>query len=117
MSKEVLLVFQDCPYCAPREAWGKEQTKVAQENGIKVLPTHFNTPGAKGLILKAESRGVDAMPFFTDGERFSYNLIDFVDGKPKDSKTEEAAEPKPSRAKAKTAKAVKEEADGDNQED
>ncbi len=81
MSKEVLLIYQDCPYCAPREEWGKEQTRVARENGIKVTPVHFNTLGAKGLIAQAVSRGVEAMPFFTDGERFSYKLIDFVENK------------------------------------
>lgn len=78
MSKEVFLIYQDCPYCPPREKWGEEQSQVAKEHGIKVLPTHFSTLGAKGLIEKAVNRGVSALPFFSDGVSFSYNLIDFV---------------------------------------
>lgn len=103
MSKEVFLIYQDCPYCHPREKWGEEQSRVASEYHIKVLPTHFSTPGAKGLIEKAANRGVSTLPFFTDGVSFSYNLIDFVnqDTRPSSEKR--------SRKKAK----AEEEADGD----
>lgn len=80
MSKEVLLIFQDCPYCEPREEWGKRQTEFAKKNGIKVVETHFTVPGAKGLIIEARSHGIEAMPFFTDGKTFSMELSDFVGG-------------------------------------
>lgn len=106
MTKEVTLVFQDCPYCAPREEWGKEQTRIAKENGIKVNPAHFSAPGVKGLILKAQSRGVSALPFFTDGEKFSYNLRDFVTSRAKDVDTEVVVA-KHSRSKG-AAKTIKE---------
>lgn len=80
MSKEVSLIFQDCPYCAPREEWGKRQTEFAEKNGIKVVETFFKLPGVKGLILEARSHGIETMPFFTDGKIFSMELSDFVSG-------------------------------------
>lgn len=96
MSKEVLLIFQDCPYCKPREEWGKRQTEFAAKNGIKVVPTHFTAPGAKGLIVKARSHGFETMPFFTDGKTFSMELSDFVKGakksQPETAKEEERSE-------------------------
>lgn len=108
MSKEVLLVFQDCPYCAPREEWGKAQMEIARTHGIKVREVHFTVIGVKGLIQKAKSSGVDALPFFTDGKRFSYNLKDFVSSK----KAE--VEAKVVKAARRNAKKVTEEvADGE----
>lgn len=122
MSKEVFLVFQDCPYCAPREKWGEEQKRVAAENSIHVVPTHFNTPGVDGLITKAMSRGINSLPFFTDGERFSYNLIDFTNRKPKAAKQEDAPAEAPQETKTEVATSKKtrrkveiEDTDGDNQ--
>lgn len=78
MSKEVLLIFQDCPYCKPREEWGKRQMELAKEHSIVVRETKYNFPGAKGLIEKAKNHGLSMLPFFTDGKTFSYDLSAFI---------------------------------------
>lgn len=78
MSKEVLLIFQDCPYCKPREEWGKRQMQLAKDHDIVVRETKYNFPGAKGLIKKALNHGLSNMPFFTDGKTFSYDLSSFI---------------------------------------
>lgn len=109
MSKEVLLVFQDCPYCEPRTKWGKRQTKFARNNGIKVIETHFKLPGVEGLIVEARSHGIESMPFFTDGKIFSMELSDFVSGPhksqtetPEEAERAEEVVPKPVAKKRKT---------------
>lgn len=78
MSKEVLLIFQDCPYCKPREEWGKRQMQLAKDHNIVVRETKYNFPGAKGLIQKALNHGLSTMPFYTDGKMFSYDLSSFI---------------------------------------
>lgn len=78
MSKEILLVYQDCPYCAPREEWGKAQKEIARKNGFRIKEVPFDTLGVQGVIDKAKVHGVNQLPFFTDMDRFTYNLADFV---------------------------------------
>lgn len=114
MPKEVMLVFQDCPFCAPREDWARKQKEIAKRNGIKIVPASFNAPGIKGLILKAKSRGVEAVPFFTDGSKFSYSLEDFVGGKVATPDTPAEANARATRRKAKAA--VKGEVNGEESE-
>lgn len=87
MSKEVLLIYQDCPYCKPREEWGKRQMKLAADHNIVVQETKYNFPGAAGLINMAINQGISTLPFFTDGKVFSYDLSSFI-GK-------EVSKPKP----------------------
>lgn len=114
MSKEVLLIFQDCPFCGDREEWGRQQTKIANDNGIIIKETSYKLPGVKGIIQNAISRGVDLMPFFTDGEKYSYNLQDFVENPvvPEDAVEETA--PATIKAKKRKAKAVKEETEDES---
>lgn len=93
MSKEVLLIFQDCPYCKPREEWGKRQMKLAEENNIVVRETKYNFPGAADLINKAQNHGLSALPFFTDGKTFSYDLSSFIQKPVSQPKPGEEMEP------------------------
>lgn len=113
MSKEVLLIFQDCPFCGEREEWGRKSMKIAQENGIILKETSFKLPGAKGLIQNAISRGVDHMPFFTDGEKFSYNLQDFVENQVIPADSAETTTTAKTKARKRKAKTVEKEDTGD----
>lgn len=119
MSREILLIYQDCPYCKPREEWGEKQKAVQKKYGLKVRARPFDGVGVDGIIQKAQSRGVNSLPFYTDGVRFSYELIDFVEDAKRVKEAADEAEAKPARkAMRKKAKAVasEEETDGDNQE-
>lgn len=80
--KQIMLIYQDCPMCGAREGWGKAQTKIADTYGFEIVKTPFYKTGVKGLIMSALEHGIGRMPFFTDGEKFSYNLEDFIE-KPK----------------------------------
>lgn len=78
MSKEIKLVYQDCAFCHGRESYGEKQMEIARREGFSIKRLAFNDFGAPGLIKQAVSRGIDRLPFFTDGQRFSYDLNDFV---------------------------------------
>lgn len=79
MTKEILLIFQDCYDCGANKDWYQKQAEKASGLGIKISPMPFNAPGAKGLILKAKNRGAAKMPFLTDGSnKFGYDVSKFV---------------------------------------
>ena len=113
MSKEVLLIFQDCPYCKPREKWGERQMKLAADHNIAVKETKYNSPGAAGLIEKAHNHGIMTLPFFTDGVKFGQDLSLFIPKrvqapKSEENLSEEKAEKVTTTAKRSTRKKVAE---------
>lgn len=76
--KQIMLIYQDCPMCGSRQAWGETQTKIANDHGFEIIKTPFYRTGVKDLIMDALQHGIKKMPFFTDGKKFSYSLEDFV---------------------------------------
>ena len=79
MTKEVLLIFQDCYDCGTSKEWYQKQATKAANLGIKINPMPFNAPGAKKLILKAKKHAADRMPFLTDANnKFGYDVAKFV---------------------------------------
>lgn len=117
MSKEAILIFQDCPDCGANEGWYKKQTEIAKSKGIIIRKASFIEPGIKGLIIKAASQGIDRMPFFADNakspRRFSYNVADLFPEPKVIEQPEE--EPKTVRKSKKSRKSKKAE-DGDSSE-
>ena len=82
-----MLVYQDCPMCGSRKNWGEKQTKIADDHGFEIVNTPFYKTGVDGLIKRATEFGIGRLPFFTDGQKFSYSLEDFVEKPMKKSKT------------------------------
>lgn len=80
MAKKVIMVYQDCALCGQK---GKKVRHFANIHGIEIKKLGFTTDLAKVLIREAVfEHGLGAMPFFTDGKKFSYHLSDFIEEKP-----------------------------------
>lgn len=76
MSKEIVAVFQDCVLCGDK---GRKKITEFAKKGILIRKVGFTTPEGKDLIHKAVfEHKIGSMPFFTDGEKFSTSLDDFV---------------------------------------
>lgn len=88
MSKEIKLIYQDCVRCNGREAWADQQYELAEHYGFAIKRTPHTATGADGLIREARLHGVTALAFFTDGKKFSTDLIDFVPKQKIDKKSE-----------------------------
>lgn len=97
MSKEIQLIYQDCVRCGDRIDWADRQFALAAELGFAIKRTPHTAIGAKGLIRQARLHGVTALAFFTDGTKFSTELIDFVPKK----KAEEAEPQQKTEGKSK----------------
>lgn len=78
MSKEIKLVYQDCVRCNGREEWADQQYELAKHYGFAIKRVPHTATGADGLIREARLHGVTALAFFTDGNKFSTDLIDFI---------------------------------------
>lgn len=107
MAKQLMVVFQDCYKCGPKERWASLQKDVARKNGYELVETPFYKTGADELIRKAAKKGY-GVPFITDGEYFAYNVIGLLDEMKEAKKT--ATKRKTTRKKTmkrKTKKAEK----------
>lgn len=77
MAKEIICVYQDCVLCGDR---GKKLKKLIFEKNLNVRKVSFASDEGRELIYKGlMEQGIGSMPFFTDGEKFSYHLDDFVE--------------------------------------
>lgn len=96
--KQIMLVYQDCPTCGAREGWGEAQTKVADAHGMEIVKVPFYKEGIGELIWKACKSGM-TLPFFTDGENFSKDIIDFKEPDYIEDAEAELAKPKTKKGK------------------
>lgn len=103
MDKEIICVYQDCLLCGDR---GAKLKKLIFSEKLNVRKVSFVTPEGRHLIHEAVfNHKMGALPFFTDGKKFSYKLSDFI-------KQEEKKPAKKSRRSGKNKKV--EVKDGDN---
>lgn len=107
MSKEIKLVYQDCVRCGDRVSWADEQYALARHYGFAIKRIPHTAQEAPGLIRKARLHNVSGLCFFTDGEKFSTDLIDFVPKKKEAKTTEPEAESVDESKTQKRIRAVK----------
>lgn len=77
MSK-LVLIFADCFACGMRKEWAEHQLAEAQANDFEIEKLPFYADGAADYIRLAIQQGVN-MPFFSDGEKVSRNIEDFIE--------------------------------------
>ena len=77
MSK-LVLIFADCFACGMRKEWAEHQLAEAQANDFEIEKLPFYADGAADYIRLAIKQGVN-MPFFSDGEKVSKNVADFIE--------------------------------------
>lgn len=100
---EVVIVYQDCPTCGARKAWGERTIKAITESGLPYRKVSFASIEGQAHAAAAIAQGVVKYPFVTDGTRYAQNV--------------EGLFAKPQKAKRKTKKSTKkakEQEDGPN---
>lgn len=103
MSKEIIAVYQDCVLCGTK---GRQKALELAKDGIIVRKVGFTTPEGKELIHKAVfEHKIGTMPFYTDGQKFSTTIEDFVN---EDTKKVKKSPEKPAKSVKKTKKTEKE---------
>lgn len=98
MTKEIMIVYQDCPTCGARKAWGEETIKTALNAKAFVRKVSFVTREGEQLIAKAVEKGITRLPFVTDGTTFAYDVKSVLEAELK---------PQTSEKKPKTIKKTK----------
>lgn len=98
----IKLVFADCFECGMRKTWAENQKAVAEANKLDIVKIPFYVDEASELIRKALQQQV-RLPFFTDGEKCSQNIEDFIN--------KEEEQPKTTKRSRKKAEKVETEAE------
>lgn len=106
----IKLVFADCFECGMRKTWAENQKAVAEANKLDIVKIPFYVDEASELIRLALKQQV-RLPFFTDGEKCSQNIEDFIE---KEEKSEEVEEEQPKKTKRSRKKAQKVETEDEN---
>lgn len=76
MSREITVVFQDCPLCGDR---GRVLEKVVAEEGVRLHKVSFATNEGRELIHAAVfEKGIKHLPFYVCGDQFSENIHDLL---------------------------------------
>lgn len=99
MSKEIVIVYQDCFMCGSRENWSDKAKKAAEQlekAGATFRKLSFASIEGQQHCAKAIEAGVGAMPFYTDGKIYASDLETLLE-----------AESKPQTAKIKVTKRTK----------
>ena len=80
MAKKIIyMVYQDCALCGDKGKIREAKIQKVTKKGWKVVKLSFATEMAKGFIHDAVlNHKIGSMPFYTDGEKFSYDINDIV---------------------------------------
>ena len=79
MSKEFILVYQDCPMCGSRKWWGEKQISFAKARKASIRKVSFVSEEGRKYCFEALQAGKATMPFFTDGEgHFGKDLQELI---------------------------------------
>lgn len=98
MSKEIMIVYQDCPTCGARKEWGEKTIKAALNAKAFVRKVSFVTREGEQLIAKAVENGITRLPFVTDGKTFAYDVKSLLEAE---------SEPQTSKKETKTTRKIK----------
>lgn len=98
MTKEIMIVYQDCPTCGARKEWGEKTIKAALNAKAFVRKVSFVTREGEQLIAKAVENGITRLPFVTDGKTFAYDVKSLLEAE---------SEAQAKEKKAKTIKKTK----------
>lgn len=96
------IVYQDCPVCGNRKAWGERTIAKATEAGKEIRKLSFASPEGAHLCKEAIYAGMTKLPFITDGVKFSQEIGDFLE---KPAKPAKKSTKKPTKKTAKKPEA------------
>ena len=105
MPKEIMIVYQDCPTCGARKAWGEETIKAALNAKAFVRKVSFVTREGEQLIAKAVENGITRLPFVTDGKTYAYDVKSLLEAESCASAGE--ADGKNEKKETKTTRKIK----------
>lgn len=86
--KEIIAVYQDCVLCGDR---GRKKAAFIAKRGIKLRKVSaFSDEGEKLVHEAVFEHKIKGLPFYTDGEKFSYHIESFFESKKAPEKTKKS---------------------------
>lgn len=99
MTKEIIVIYQDCFACGGPENWSelaKQTFAECEKHGIIPRKVSCFSQEGQSHAMAAIQAGVKSTPFFTDGKSYASNVKDLLE-----------AESEPQTAKKSTKKSKK----------
>ena len=117
MTKEFIIVYQDCPTCGARKEWGEKTIAAALNAHAIIRKVSFVTREGEALALKAIENGITRYPFVTDGKTFAYDIKTLIEAEsePQTAKKTTKTTTKQSGVAEKTKKSKKVKAELQNE--
>lgn len=76
MAKEIIVVYQDCVLCGDR---GEKRRQYLARKGLNIRKVSAFSDEGSELAKKAVFEyKMESLPFYTDGEKFSYHAETFL---------------------------------------
>ena len=106
MTKEFIIVYQDCPTCGARKEWGEKTIAAALNAHAIIRKVSFVTREGEALALKAIVNGITRYPFVTDGKTFAYDIKTLIEAEsePQTAKKETKKHQEKQKSKGRTPK-------------
>lgn len=78
MTKEIVAVYQDCFLCGSTGEEGQKLLAEIAKKGISFRKVSFATSEGNEHCAKALEKGIQKMPFFTDGTTYTSDIKDLI---------------------------------------
>lgn len=109
MTKEIIIVYQDCATCGARKNWGEKTIEAITKSGASYRKVSFASVEGQSHCANAIAQGITSFPFVTDGKKYGKNIEDVLQAESKPKKRK-----KTTRKTTKKAKEVENGANSDN---
>lgn len=108
---EILIIYQDCPMCGSRKAWGEKTIEAINKAGKSVRKVSCFSMEGQSHALNAIAQGITTFPFVTDGKTYAKDVESVLE-----AKSEAHTSKKSQRKTKKSKKQAKEAKNGTDSE-
>ena len=109
MSKEIIIVYQDCFTCGSKQNWGEKTIEAIVNAGASYRKVSFASVEGQSHCMNAIKNGIVTFPFVTDGKTYAKDVESVLQ-----AESARQAVKKTTRKTKKTKKGAKDGADSDS---
>lgn len=109
MSKEIVIVYQDCFTCGSKQNWGEKTIEAITKAGVSYRKVSFASVEGQSHCMNAIKNGIVTFPFVTDGKIYAKDVESVLQAE----STRQTAK-KTARKTRKTKKGAKNGVDSDS---
>ena len=83
MSKEIIIVYQDCFTCGAKKNWGERTINSIVKAGVPYRKVSFASVEGQSHCMNAIAQGIVTFPFVTDGKTYATSIENLLQAESK----------------------------------